>query len=92
VKQLVPVVHAKLFNILESKALSCGRAFLYTPMNPEKDWIFQQYVKEIATKAKPLNSDFLIERGSCCGNGCKNCPYEPSHVKGNTKLQTIYKK
>ncbi len=25
-----------------------------------------------------------LERGSCCGNGCRHCPYEPRAVKGNT--------
>ena len=23
-----------------------------------------------------------IKRGSCCGNGCRHCPYEPKHTKG----------
>lgn len=61
-------------------------------MNPEKDWIYQQFMKETANKVKPLASDFLISRGFCCGNKCKNCPYEPKYQKGNTELQTIYKK
>ena len=34
--------------------------------------------------------DYLISRGSCCGNGCLRCPYEPLYVKGNTKLKDIY--
>jgi len=25
---------------------------------------------------------FHIKRGSCCGNGCRHCPYSPKHVKG----------
>lgn len=24
----------------------------------------------------PLTADYLLERGYCCGNGCKNCPYD----------------
>ncbi len=28
-----------------------------------------------------------IERGSCCGSGCKYCPFEPRGVKGNQRLQ-----
>jgi len=23
-----------------------------------------------------LTSKYLLERGYCCGNGCKNCPYD----------------
>ena len=26
-------------------------------------------------KPKPLGRDFLLKRGFCCHNGCKNCPY-----------------
>ncbi len=24
---------------------------------------------------KPLSREFLLKRGFCCKNGCKNCPY-----------------
>ena len=34
-----------------------------------------------------LTSQFLIDEKVCCGRGCRMCPYEPKHVKGNTKLQ-----
>lgn len=27
-----------------------------------------------------------IKRGSCCGNGCRHCPYEPRHTKGKVVL------
>lgn len=27
------------------------------------------------------------ERGYCCGNGCKHCPYNPRHKKGNKVLK-----
>jgi 2-iminoacetate synthase ThiH len=29
---------------------------------------------------------FHINRGSCCGNGCRHCPYTKPHKRGNTKL------
>lgn len=67
--------------------------------NFSQDWIFQQYVKELS-KPKLLPTDFYYEngmmvmtesyhkrRGSCCGSGCKHCPYEPKHVRGNTKVE-----
>jgi hypothetical protein len=25
---------------------------------------------------------FHLERGQCCGNGCRHCPYHPKHKKG----------
>jgi hypothetical protein len=66
-----------------------------------KDWIQQAFVKEFGDKLLP--SDFYWEdgyrvmtetyhrrRGSCCGNGCRHCPYEPAHKKGNTILKDIY--
>ena len=66
-----------------------------------KDWIQQAFVKEFGDKLLP--SDFYWEdgyrvmtetyhrrRGSCCGNGCRHCPYNPIHKKGNTILKDIY--
>jgi hypothetical protein len=29
---------------------------------------------------------FHIQRGQCCGNGCRHCPYEPQYKKGNLKV------
>lgn len=29
---------------------------------------------------------FHIQRGYCCGNKCRHCPYSPKHVKGNKIL------
>ena len=66
------------------------------------DWIYQQYVKEFGNKLLPsdfyydgegrrvMTETYHIRRGSCCGNGCKHCPYEPAHVKDNTTLNDIY--
>jgi len=33
---------------------------------------------------------FHIKRGSCCGNGCRHCPYDPKHERGNKTLQEKY--
>jgi hypothetical protein len=30
---------------------------------------------------------FHTERGYCCGNKCRHCPYEPKHIKGNKQLK-----
>ena len=34
-----------------------------------------------------MTEAFLKNRGYCCGNGCKNCPYFPKATKGNTNLR-----
>ena len=30
---------------------------------------------------------YHLKRGSCCGSGCRHCPYEPRHVEGNTTVR-----
>ena len=30
---------------------------------------------------------FHIQRGQCCGTGCRHCPYEPKAQKGNTTIK-----
>lgn len=27
------------------------------------------------------------ERGSCCGNKCRHCPYDPKYEKGNKNIK-----
>ncbi len=34
-----------------------------------------------------MTEKFLKERGYCCGNGCRHCPYFPNHTKGNRELR-----
>ena len=29
---------------------------------------------------------FHSQRGQCCGNGCRHCPFTPKHKKGNQIL------
>jgi len=36
--------------------------------------------------------NYHIERGYCCGNGCRHCPYYPKHLKGNNKLDQLWEK
>jgi hypothetical protein len=28
-----------------------------------------------------FTATYLLERGYCCGNGCRHCPYPPSEKK-----------
>jgi len=70
-------------------------------MRRSDDWIYGQYVKELVVKNEReyylddkgnfvFTEHYLKKRSECCGNGCKHCPYEPKHIKGNTKLGDIY--
>lgn len=34
-----------------------------------------------------MTERFLINRGYCCANGCRHCPYWPKANKGNTTLR-----
>lgn len=29
---------------------------------------------------------YHLKRGSCCGTGCRHCPYEPQWIKGTTTV------
>jgi hypothetical protein len=30
---------------------------------------------------------FHLDRGACCGNKCRHCPYHPEWTKGTTKIK-----
>lgn len=34
-----------------------------------------------------LTEAYLVNRGYCCANGCRHCPYWPKAQKGNTVLR-----
>ncbi|MFM8953460.1 MAG: DUF5522 domain-containing protein [Planctomycetaceae bacterium] len=31
---------------------------------------------------------YHMKRGSCCGSGCRHCPYEPPHIEGNAQVSS----
>ncbi len=39
-------------------------------------------------KVALMTESYHKRRGTCCGNGCRHCPYEPAHKKGNTTLKS----
>ena len=49
------------------------------PQQP--DWYFEDGLL-VYTAA------YHLKRGSCCGSGCRHCPYEPRHVEGNRAVKT----
>ncbi|MDI9358785.1 MAG: DUF5522 domain-containing protein [Phycisphaerales bacterium] len=36
-----------------------------------------------------FTKEFLLERGYCCGNGCKNCPYDYKNVPEPRKSKLL---
>ncbi len=34
-----------------------------------------------------FTEEFHIRRGSCCGNYCRHCPYDPKHTRGSISLR-----
>jgi hypothetical protein len=30
---------------------------------------------------------YLRKRGTCCGSGCRHCPFDPMFTKGNKNLK-----
>lgn len=70
-------------------------------ISASNDWIQQLYVREFGNKLLPtdyyyesgmrvMTESYHKRRGSCCGNGCRHCPYEPKHETGNTNVKDIY--
>ena len=31
--------------------------------------------------------EYHLQRGDCCGSGCRHCPYEPKYIKGNKNIK-----
>jgi hypothetical protein len=65
-----------------------------------KDWIQQLFVREFGNKLLPtdfyyddktgyrvMTESYHKRRGTCCGNGCQHCPYDPAHKKGEKTLK-----
>jgi hypothetical protein len=70
-------------------------------ISASNDWIQQLYVREFGNKLhstdyyyengmRVMTESYHKRRGSCCGNRCRHCPYEPKHEKGNTNVTDIY--
>lgn len=38
-------------------------------------------------RAMVFTSDYHQRRGSCCGTGCRHCPYDPPWIKDNQKIR-----
>ena len=36
---------------------------------------------------QPIPKELLLQRGSCCGKNCVNCPYIPQWQRGSTNVK-----
>jgi hypothetical protein len=54
-----------------------------SPASSEADWYFENGFM-VFTAA------YHLKRGTCCGSGCRHCPYEPPHLAGNKVRQTQF--
>jgi hypothetical protein len=36
-----------------------------------------------------MTRSYLLQRGYCCGNGCKHCPYDYKNVLNPTRKQEL---
>ena len=36
-----------------------------------------------------FTEQYHIDRGFCCGNGCRHCPFQPKHIKGNKDINNV---
>jgi hypothetical protein len=62
-----------------------------------KDWIQELYVKEVLLRKEPdfymengkkvMTEKYHLNRGYCCGSGCRYCPYTPVHEKFSTQVK-----
>ena len=43
----------------------------------------EDYIIDEKTGRVIFTSLFHLKRGTCCGNGCKNCAFEPKYQKNN---------
>jgi hypothetical protein len=51
-----------------------------SPLDGTGDWYLESgYL--VFTEAHHL------KRGSCCGNGCRHCPYQPKHQAGTQTVR-----
>jgi hypothetical protein len=37
-----------------------------------------------------LSAEYHTERGYCCGNKCRHCPFTPKYERGNIKIEETY--
>jgi len=58
----------------------------------DKDFVFEQGKDYYLEDGKVIMTElYHKKRGTCCGSGCRHCPYDPPHQKGNKNLKEYLK-
>ena len=55
--------------------------------DPDKKTFSEQPDSYLENGLLVFTAAYHLKRGSCCGSGCRHCPYEPRHIQGNTKVR-----
>jgi len=50
-------------------------------LNPKTEDFYWEEGKVVMTER------YHLKRGSCCGSGCRHCPFSPPHLKMNKNPQ-----
>jgi hypothetical protein len=58
----------------------------YTVLKKKKEFIQNQHYY-LEGERVVFTEKFHIERGQCCGSGCRHCPYDPKYKKGTINLK-----
>lgn len=37
-----------------------------------------------------FTKEYHLNRGHCCGSGCRHCPYWPKYQQGNKKIKKLF--
>jgi 2-iminoacetate synthase ThiH len=51
------------------------------PKKLDPSFFYEENGRKVMTEA------YHINRGYCCGNRCRHCPFDPKAKKGNTTLK-----
>ena len=53
-----------------------------------ENFSFEEGIDYYLEKGKIVYTEnYLKKRGTCCGSGCRHCPFDPTNSKGNKNLK-----
>ena len=53
-----------------------------------ENFSFEEGIDYYLEKGKIVYTEnYLKKRGTCCGNICRHCPFDPTNSKGNKNLK-----
>lgn len=55
----------------------------------EKNKINNEQLYYLENGKVVFTPEYHLQRGNCCGNHCRHCPFEPKYIKGNKNTKKI---